>query len=141
MNWVNPTSPDTLALVARHFGEGCATWVARVKGEPVAAIIVLSAGGYAKGWRRAMDKERAAPVQANELLDRLSIEEACRSGHRFFDLGGAQPGSSLAASKEKLGAKLHFTHELRAAGPAVHAARRLSKSLAMRITGSDSSKL
>ena len=70
-----------------------------------------------------MDKELAAPVQANELLDRLSIEDACRNGHRFFDLGGAQPGSPIAASKEKLGATLHFTHELRAASPPVHAAQ------------------
>ncbi|HLN43655.1 MAG TPA: GNAT family N-acetyltransferase [Acidimicrobiales bacterium] len=137
MNWVNPTTPDNLALVARHFGEGCATWVARVKGEPVAAIIVLSSGTYAKGWRRAMDKELAAPVQANELLDRLSIEEACRSGHRFFDLGGAQPGSPVAASKEKLGATLHFTHELRVASPVVHTTRRLSRDLAKKVTGSE----
>ena len=136
MNWVNPTSPDNLALVARHFGEGCATWVARVKGEPVAAIIVLSSGAYAKGWRRAMDKELAAPVQANELLDRLSIEDACRNGHRFFDLGGAQPGSPIAASKEKLGATLHFTHELRAASPPVHAARELSRDLAKKLSDS-----
>ena len=137
MNWVNPTTPDNLALVARHFGEGCATWVARVKGEPVAAIVVLSSGSYAKGWRRAMDKELAAPVQANELLDKLSIEEACQSGHRFFDLGGAQPGSPVAASKEKLGATLHFTHELRVARPLVHTTRRFSRDVAKRLTGSE----
>lgn len=99
-----PPSPRQLALVARHFGKDCSTWVARSKGQPVAAIIVLSAGSYAKGWRRTMDKKLAAPVQANELLDRLSIEGACRAGYRFFDLGAAEPGTALAAAKEKLGA-------------------------------------
>ncbi len=135
MHMSNPTSPRQLALVARHFGKGCATWVARSKGQPVAAIIVLSAGSYAKGWRRAMDKELAAPLQANELLDRLSIEEACREGYRFFDLGAAEAGTALAAAKEKLGATLQHNHFLLAAHPAVDTARRVSRDVAKKMTG------
>ena len=137
MSMSNPTSPRQLALVARHFGKGCATWVARSQGRPVAAIIVLSTGSYAKGWRRAMDKELAAPLQANELLDRLSIEEACREGYRFFDLGAAEPGTPLAAAKEKLGATLQYNHFLLAAHPVVDTARRASRDVAKKLTGWD----
>jgi hypothetical protein len=127
LNMVNPTSPSQLARVARHFGEACATWVARSRGQPVAAIIVLRSGTYAKCWRGAMNRELATPVRANELLHRLAIEEASRDGYLFYDMGGARPGSSLARFKEKLGATLHFTHELRAERLAVSTARRLSR--------------
>jgi len=135
VNWVNPTSPSHLALIAGHFGEGCATWVASAKGEPVAAIIVLSTGAQVQYRWGAMDKEGANPVRANELLHRLAIEEACREGYRCYDMGGAHPGSSLAGFKEKLGATLHYNHFLLAARPAVHAARRLSRDIAKKVTG------
>ncbi len=134
MALVGPTSLGQLATVARHFGEDCVTWVARLKGEPVAATIVLKAGTNAKGWRRTMDKNLAAPVRANELLDRLAIEDACQGGCRFFDLGGSPPGSSLAKYKEKFGATPGSTHELRAASLPVHTAWRLSRHL-IKMTG------
>jgi hypothetical protein len=82
-----------------------------------------------------MDKELAAPLCANQLLMRLVIEEACRDGCRFYDMGGSAPGSSLAAFKKKLGATLHFTHELRAERLPAHAARRLGRDLAQKMTG------
>jgi hypothetical protein len=134
MTRVSPTSPRQLELVARHFGQDCATWVARSHGQPVAALIVLRSGAYTKGWRSAMDKELAAPVCANQFMMRLVIEEACRDGYRFYDMGGSSPGSSLADFKRKLGATLHFTHELRAERLPAHAARRLSRDLAQKMT-------
>jgi len=73
-----------------------------------------------------MDKEIAAPVCATEFLDRLAIEDACQEGYRFYDLAGAEPGSSLARFKENLGATLRFTHELRTERLPVSRARRLS---------------
>ena len=124
-----PTSPSQLALVAEHFGKDCAVWVARAKGQPAAAVIVLRSGMGAKYWRGAMDKELATPVRANELLHRLAIEEACRDGYRFYDMGGTEPGSPLAAFKEKLGASLHFIHSLHAERLPVYAARRHAKHL------------
>ena len=135
MAQASPTSPSQLALVAEHFGKDCAVWVARYRGEPAAAIIVLRAGIWAKYWRGAMDKELATPVRANEFLHRLAIEEACRDGYRFYDMGGAGPGSQLAAFKEKLGATLHFTSELRAERLPVHAARRRAEVLVKKTFG------
>jgi CelD/BcsL family acetyltransferase involved in cellulose biosynthesis len=108
------TNPGRLAVVAKHFGQDCATWVARSGGQPVAAIIVLRFGGYAKYWRGAMDKDGANKVRANELLHRLAIEEACKEGYRFYDLGFARPESPLAAFKAKFGADLRPTQVLRA---------------------------
>ena len=123
MNLVSPTFPGQLASVARNFGKDCATWVARFNGEPVAAIVVLSSGAYAKYWRGAMNKELGGPTRANDLLHRLAIEQACCDGSRFYDLGGTPLGSSLAAFKEKLGATLQFTHSLHAERPPVYAIR------------------
>jgi len=135
MTWINPTSPDRLALVARHFGENCSTWVARYRGQPVAALIVLRSGAYAKYWRGAMDKEAANPVRANDLLQRLVIEEACRDGYRFYDMGFTQPGSPLAGFKEKLGTTLHFTHTLLAERIPLDAARERSEHLVKKMIG------
>lgn len=134
MSRVSPTSPGQLALVAKHFGKDCATWVTWSGGQPVAAIIVLRAGAYVKGWRSAMDKKLAAPVCANQLMMGLVIEEACRDGYRFYDMGGSPPESSLAAFKKKLGATLHFTHELSADHLPV-AVRRRSEDVAKKIIG------
>ncbi|HLH27678.1 MAG TPA: GNAT family N-acetyltransferase [Acidimicrobiales bacterium] len=119
----NYTTPQQLERVARHFGPDCSAWIARVEGRPVAAAIVLSAGPAAKGWRRAMDRELAAPVRANDLIDRAAIESACREGRRFFDVGAAEPGSSLARTKQRLGATPHPMHVAVAAPPLVQAAR------------------
>jgi hypothetical protein len=66
-------------------------------------------------------------------LHRLDIEEACREGYRFYNMGGAPEGSPLARYKEKLGARTHFTHELYAEHlpvRIVRTARRFSEDLA-----------
>jgi hypothetical protein len=126
MNRVCYTTPEHLTVVARHFGANCTTWVAWHKGQPAAANIILKSGAYVKAWRGAMDKEIAGPVCGTEFLDRLAIEEACREGYRFYDMGGAEPGSSLARFKENFGATLAFTRELRAERLPMYRAQRLS---------------
>lgn len=135
MNRVCYTTPGHLALVARHFGADCATWVARSKGQPVAAIIVLRFGAYTTYWRGAMDIEGATPVRANEFLHRLVIEEACRDGYRFYDMGGADPRSSLVRFKQKLGAVLLIGHILRTERLPVYAARERSEKLIKKMIG------
>jgi hypothetical protein len=113
MNRAAPAAVPQVRLVADHFGKDCVTWVARSGGQPVAALIALRFGTHAHGWRVAVDKELAQPVRASEYLHRLDIEEACREGYSFYNMGGAPEGSPLARYKEKLGAALRFTHELR----------------------------
>ena len=106
-------APSRLKLIADSFGPDFAIWLARLHGQPVAAILIVRAGAYAKYFWSVMDKERAGPVHAPDLLHKLAIEEACQLGYRYYDLGGARPESSLGAFKRKFGATLLYRHTLR----------------------------
>lgn len=79
-------------------------YCARHEGRPVAAIIVLYGRGasYVLG---AMDKSLAAPVRANDLLQRVAVEDACRAGLGFYDFGESGTNTELAAFKERFGAE------------------------------------
>lgn len=129
------TPPAMLAAVAGSFGEDCAVWVARSAGVPVAALITLRHGGYVKYWRGAMDKALATPVRANEYLHHLVIEDACRQGYRYYDMGHARPMSPLAVFKEKLGAAWQPSYLLEAERLPIHAAREAARGLAKRAIG------
>jgi hypothetical protein len=124
-----------LAAVAECFGTSCSVWLARSKGDPVAAIIVLSSGAYAKYWKGAMDKQQAGPLRANELLHRLAIQDACQRGYRCYDMGWTRPASPLAAFKEKLGATPHVAYTLRAERVPLRAARGAGTNLVKRAIG------
>jgi hypothetical protein len=104
-------SRRTLQAVADQFGESLSIWGAYRHDEPIAAIIVLSLGSYAKYWRGAMNKEAAAPAQANNLLHRLAIEQATTAGYRRYDMGESRPDSSLARFKASFGAECHVADE------------------------------
>jgi hypothetical protein len=91
-------------LVARHLGAACRVWVAWRHGQPAAAIVVLRHGAQVTYWRGAMDRELIGKTGANQLLHRLAIEDACRTGAREYHLGDSAPGSSLAQFKRGFGA-------------------------------------
>jgi hypothetical protein len=110
--WRRDAERVPMALVARRFGENCHTWVARYRGTPVAVVVVLYAGEYAKAWKAVMDKDLAGPVRAVDLLHRLIVENACDQGLRAYDLGESRPGSSLERFKLKLGAATYSAPEL-----------------------------
>jgi hypothetical protein len=132
---IRATPPKMLAAVSEHFGKDCGIWVARSEGVPVAAIIVIQSGTHAKYWRGAMDKELATPVRANEFLHSLAIEQACRDGHRCYEMGQSRPGSPLAAFKEKLGATTQSGHTLRAERIPLQAFTRASRNAAKKVIG------
>jgi hypothetical protein len=127
--------PAMVAAVARHFGSDCAVWMARLKGEPVAAIVVLSSGAHAKYWKGAMNKQLAGPIRANDLLHRLAIEDACRNGYSFYEMGMTRPASPLAVFKEKLGAVPRPVHSLRAERLPIEAVRTGSRGLVKKMIG------
>lgn len=127
---IRATSPRMMAAVSRNFGKDCEIWVARANGAPAAAIVVLRSGSNAKYWRGAMDKELATPARANEYLHSLAIEEACRDGCRYYEMGQSRPGSPLAAFKEKLGATLRPGYTLRAERLPLDAVRRRTRDAA-----------
>ncbi len=78
-------------------------WTARLDGEPVAANVVLRSGSQAYGWLSVMDRDLAQQTQAGALLLSMAIEDACAAGARWFQLGESDPGSGVAAFKERVG--------------------------------------
>ncbi len=58
----------------------------------------------------AMDKERAAPVHANDLIQKLAIEDACLAGCRYYHMGESGTSVGMSEFKERLGAQA-YTYE------------------------------
>jgi hypothetical protein len=99
--------------VAAEIGEDCRVFVAWHRGRPVAAGITLVHGQHAIGWRSYSIKELAAPVSANIFNQVACIEDASRSGCRWFDLGQSGGVASLQDYKSSLGASPRSVVDLR----------------------------
>jgi lipid II:glycine glycyltransferase (peptidoglycan interpeptide bridge formation enzyme) len=104
---------DKFKRVAERLGENCQIWLAQLGGQPVAAMIVLRQGANASYWRGAMNKSLATQTRANDLLQQLAIEDACRSGCHFYHMGETGASRSLAHFKECFGAQAFDYHEYR----------------------------
>jgi lipid II:glycine glycyltransferase (peptidoglycan interpeptide bridge formation enzyme) len=99
--------------IAERTGDGVAIWVARHRGEPVAAIVVLR-GPNDHYTRGAMHKELAGPSRANLLLHWLAIQDACRRGARWYQMGqSGWDGDQAGRFKENFGARAFEFPELR----------------------------
>jgi Acetyltransferase (GNAT) domain len=104
---------DRWRQMAERNPEGVAIWVARHRGEPVAAIVVLR-GPNDHYTRGAMHKELAGPSRANFLLHWLAIQDACRHGARWYQMGqSGLGGDSVGRFKENFGARAYLFPELR----------------------------
>ena len=84
-------------------GEGCRVSVAWYQGKPAAAILVLR-GRNAHYTRGAMDPELASPSQANRLLHKVAIEDACRAGCASYHMGESGDSDGLSQFKSRFGA-------------------------------------
>ncbi len=89
-------------VVAQKLGSACHIWVARLDGQPVAAVIILIHGTHANYWRSCSNKELAGQVAANNLLTKLTIEYACEAGCLDYNMGWSGT-PSLTKYKEQLG--------------------------------------
>lgn len=98
----NPLSK--FLAMAEALGANCQTWLARRQGQPAAATIVLRSARHAQYIFGAMDKELAGPTNANDLLHRLAIEDACRSGLESYQMGSSGGSKSLSHFKSRFGA-------------------------------------
>jgi hypothetical protein len=96
--------PQKLQRLARALGDRMRVWVAWKGGEPAAAMIVL-VGANASDTRGAMNKDLAAPTNANDILQWRAIEDACSAGCRHYHLGESGTLRSLAHFKEKFAAQ------------------------------------
>ena len=98
--------------IAQSLGDACRIWVAWLHGQPAATILVLQ-GTNAHYTRGAMDKDLAGPTRASYLLQRLAIEDACRTGCRYYHMGESGTSSSLALFKSRFGADAYSYAEYR----------------------------
>lgn len=98
--------------MAASMGENCQVGMASIGGQPVASIVVLR-GRNTNYSRGAMDAELIGNSGANELLNKLAIEQAIMAGHRYYHMGESGQSSSLSRFKEKLGAVAYDYAEYR----------------------------
>jgi hypothetical protein len=94
--------------VAESLGPSCSIWVAWRGGKAAAALLLLSHGDHVTYWRGAMDTVVEGGTRANDLLHRMAIEDACRSGRRFYHMGESAPASPLARFKRGFAAEEHY---------------------------------
>lgn len=90
-------------LVAQKFGSACNIWVARLDGQPIAAVILLIHNRHANYWRGYSNKDLAGPVPANNLLQKLAIAYACDAGCLDYNMGWSST-PSLTEYKSSFGA-------------------------------------
>ena len=102
-----------LELIARHLGTACRVWHVSQDGQPVAALMLVLHGAHAVYLRGCSDLELTRPTRANDLLQRLAIEESCAEGCRFYHMGESGGVASLARFKERFGARPYAFSELR----------------------------
>ncbi len=103
-NWRDPF--DKLEHIAEYLGASSRVWVAWHRGQPVAASLMLI-GTNSDEIMGAMDKPLAAPLNANDLLQKAVIEDACRAGCRYHHLGESGASVGLARFKERFGAQAY----------------------------------
>ena len=96
-------SQSKLKAMADFLGEYCRVWVAWHEGRPVASHIVLQ-DTNSTPILGAVDKPAAAATNANSLLERLTIEDACQAGCRYYDMGETGENKGLAYYKRGYGA-------------------------------------
>jgi CelD/BcsL family acetyltransferase involved in cellulose biosynthesis len=90
--------------VVDHMGEAPRLWIARLGGQMVAAAYLLVWGEHAIYWRSASDKELTLQTRANDLLQKVMIEDACRAGCRTYHMGESGGVASLMHFKSRFGA-------------------------------------
>lgn len=103
---------EKLEHIARHMGKACRVWVAWHGGRPAAAILVIY-GQNADYMMGAMNKELAAPTNANYLLQKSAIEEACRLGCHYYHMGESGESAGIGRFKERFGARPYSYTEYR----------------------------
>ncbi|MBN1431049.1 MAG: GNAT family N-acetyltransferase, partial [Anaerolineae bacterium] len=93
--------------IVEHMGDACRVWVAWCDDRPAAAIITLFYKDKALFWRGTSDKELATGTRANDFLQWLAIQEACRAGCRHYGMGESGGVASLMRYKSGFGAVLY----------------------------------
>jgi Acetyltransferase (GNAT) domain len=113
-----------------------ANWVARYRGQSVAAIVVLR-GPNDHYMRGVMDKDLAGPTRANFLLHWLAIQDACQRGARWYQMGRSDSGGGeLSRFKENFGARTYEFPEIRLERLPITRLDQAARAAAKRLIGS-----
>ena len=99
--------------IARVLATACRVRVAWHERQAVAAALVLTGTNNAYYIRGVMDKALAAPVNANDLLQSLAIQDACEAGCRYYHMGESGWSENLSHFKERFGARAYDYAEYR----------------------------
>lgn len=119
------------SLMAETLGNQCYTYVASHSGRPAAAIVVLQ-GVNAQYLYGAMDKEVAGPTCANDLLQKMAIEDACLNDCRYYHMGSSGSSEALVHFKQRFGADEHVYRELQYENSAIDLAQKTIRLLVRR---------
>lgn len=125
---------DKFEALAAKLGPAFHLWVARLRGEPVAAIIVLQ-GRNAHYTRGAMNEELARECDANSLLHRVAIEAACEAGCASYHMGESGSSGGLSFFKARFGARPHPYAEYRLERLPLTRAEQAAKQVVKRVIG------
>jgi hypothetical protein len=98
--------------IAQAVGDAMRIWIAWRDRQLVAGVLVLT-GRNAFYTRGATNRELARATRANELLQQLAIQDACREGCHYYHLGDTRGSASLAQFKEQFGAQAYQYAEYR----------------------------
>lgn len=120
--------------LAATMGANWQVGLASIDGKPVASIIVLR-GRNTNYSRGAMDADLIGNSGANDLLQKLAIEQSAKAGHRYYHMGETGNSSSLSQFKEKFGAVPHDYAEYRIERLPLTAVDKLARNTVKRLIG------
>ncbi|MGH3097668.1 MAG: GNAT family N-acetyltransferase [Streptosporangiales bacterium] len=101
-----------LHAMSEALGKSFAVTLAYLEGVPVFGAITLF-GQTAHDTRAAMDRARVGTTRAGDLVQWTTMQLACDLGCTAYHLGESGQSSTLAAAKEKYGARPYDYGELR----------------------------
>lgn len=120
--------------MAATMGTNWQVGLASIGGQPVASVILLR-GRNTNYSRGAMDAELIGNSGANDLLQKLAIEQAVKAGHRYYHMGESGNSASLSQFKEKFGAVPYEYAEYRIERLPLTPADKLARDTVKRLIG------
>lgn len=97
---------EKFETIARLMKDSCRVWVAWLDGQPVAASMVLQDHNV-NDSRGAIDRALIGGTNANDLIQMLSIQDACNAGCRYYHLGESGNAAGLHHFKGRFGAEVY----------------------------------
>ena len=97
---------EKFATIAQTMQDACRIYVAYVDGQPAAACLIL---GYhnVNAARVVLDRQRVGKSGAPDLMMKCAIEDACKTGCRYFHQGESGMSKGIADFKRRVGGEAY----------------------------------